>query len=137
MPVMRTRVHLFERINLMSKIRATRFMAPVLDLRNTGVNVAGGVGDEVVNAAIVGACAARAAVNTGDSVGGALQLELYATGPVEGKGGVEGNGLLQKACKDGQLINVSIKRGSYQSKLMLSPFCLHICACLDSPFPPS
>jgi hypothetical protein len=96
MPVMGTRVHLSERINLMSKIRAIGFVVPPLDPRNTGVNVAGGVGDEVVNVAIVGACAARAAVNMGDSVGGAPQLEVHATGPVEGKGGVEGNGLLQK-----------------------------------------
>jgi hypothetical protein len=34
-----------------------------------------------------------------------------------------------KAHEDGQLINVSVERGSYQSKLMLSPFCLCIRAC--------
>ncbi len=96
MLVMGTCVNLSERIDLMPKIRAIMFVTPALDPRNGGVNVAGGVGDEVVNAAIVGAHAARAAVNMGDSVGGAPQLELCATGPVEDKGGFEGNGLLQK-----------------------------------------
>jgi hypothetical protein len=42
-----------------------------------------------------------------------------------------------KAHEDRQSINVSIKRGSYHSKFMLSPFHLHIHACLDCPFPPS
>jgi hypothetical protein len=56
---------------------------------------------------------------------------------VEGKCGVEGSGASRKAHKDGQLINVSVRRGSYQSKLMLSPFHLHIHACLDCLFPPS
>jgi hypothetical protein len=91
MPVMGTRVHLSERIDLMSEIRAIEFVAPALDPRNAGVNAAGGVGDEVSNAAYVGACAARAAESKGDSVGGAPQLEPHATGPVDGKGGVEGN----------------------------------------------
>ncbi len=72
---------------------------PALDPRNAGVNAAGGVGDEVSDAAIVGACAARAAESEGDSVGGAPQLEPRATGPVEGEGGVEGNGLLQKRAR--------------------------------------
>jgi hypothetical protein len=54
------------------------------------------VGDEVSVVAIVGACAARAAESKGDSISGAPQLELRATGPVEGKGGVEGNRSLQK-----------------------------------------
>ncbi len=67
MPVMGTRVHLSERIDLMSEIRAIKFVAPALDPRNAGVNAARGVGDEVSNAAIVGACAARAVVSKGDS----------------------------------------------------------------------
>jgi hypothetical protein len=87
MPVMGTRVHLSEQINFMSKIRAIGFVAPVLDPRNAGVNAAGGAGDEVSNAAIVGAPAVRAAESKGDSVGGAPQLEPHATGPVEGVGG--------------------------------------------------
>ena len=94
MQVMENWVHLSERIDLMSEIRAVGFVAPALDPRNVGMNAAGGVGDEVSNAAIVGACAARAAESKGDSVGGAPQLEPRATGPVEGKGGVEGDGLL-------------------------------------------
>jgi hypothetical protein len=96
MPVMGNRVHLSERIDLISKIRAVEFVEPVLDPRNVGVNVAGGVGDEVSNAAIVGVCAARAAESKGDSVGGVLQLEPRAMCPVDGKGGVEGDGTLQK-----------------------------------------
>jgi hypothetical protein len=92
MPVMGNCMHLSERIGLISKIRAVRFVEPVLDPRNVGVNGAGGVGDEVRNAAIVGACAARAAESKGDSVGGVPQLEPHATCPVDGKGGVEGNG---------------------------------------------
>ncbi len=74
-------------------------MGPALDPRNAGVNVAGGVGDEISNAAIVGACAARAAESKGDSIGGAPQLKPHATGPVEGKGGVEGDGSLQKRAR--------------------------------------
>jgi hypothetical protein len=96
MPVRGMRVHLSERINLMSKIRVIGFVAPALDPHNAGGNAAGGVGDEVSDAAIVGAYAARAAESNGDSVGGAPHLEPRATGPVEGKGGVEGDGLLQK-----------------------------------------
>ncbi len=45
----------------MFEIRAIGIVAPALDLRNAGVNAAGGVGDEVSNVAIVGACVARAA----------------------------------------------------------------------------
>jgi hypothetical protein len=74
MPVMGTRVHLSERIDLMSKIRAIGFVAPALEPHNAGVNAARGVGDEVSNAAIVGACAARAAESKGDNIGGAPQL---------------------------------------------------------------
>jgi hypothetical protein len=96
MPVMETRVHLSERINLMSEIRAIGFVVPALDPRNAGVNADGGVGDEVSNAAIVGSCAARAAESKGDSIGGAPQLKPHAIGPVEGKSGVEGNRALQK-----------------------------------------
>jgi hypothetical protein len=75
MPVMGTRVHLSEQIDLMSEIRAIGFVAPALDPHNAGVNAVGGVGDEVSNAAIVGACAARSAESEGDNVGGAPQLE--------------------------------------------------------------
>jgi hypothetical protein len=99
MPVMGMRVHLSERIDLMSEIRVIGFVAPALDPRNAGVNAAGGVGDEVSNMAIVGACAAKAAESEGDSVGGAPQLELHAMGPVEGEGGVEGDGSSQKRAR--------------------------------------
>jgi hypothetical protein len=90
MPVMGTCVHLSERIDLTSEIRTIRFVAPALDPHDAGVNAAGGMGDEVSNAAIVGACTARAVESKGDIVGGAPQLEPRATGPVEGEGGVEG-----------------------------------------------
>ncbi len=96
MPVMETCMHLSEWIDLMSEIRAVGFVVPALDPHNVGVNAAGGVGDEVSNAAIVGACAARAAESKGDSVSGAPQLEPHATCPVDGEGGVEGNGALRK-----------------------------------------
>jgi hypothetical protein len=96
MPVMGNCVHLSERIDLISEMRAVGFVEPVLDPRNVGVNAAGGVGDEVSNAAIVGACAARAAESDGDSVGGVPQLEPRATCPVDGEGGVEGNEALQR-----------------------------------------
>jgi hypothetical protein len=93
---MGTCVHLSEQIDLMSEIRAVGFVVPALDPRNVGVNAAGGVGDEVSNAAIVGACAARAAESKGDSVGEVPQLEPRAMCPVNGKGGVEGNRASQK-----------------------------------------
>ena len=96
MPVIENCVHLSERIDLMSKIRAVRFVAPALNPHNVGVNAAGGVGDEVSNVAIVGACAARAAESKGNSVGGVPQLEPCATCPVDGEGGVEGDGASQK-----------------------------------------
>ena len=96
MPVMGNCMHLFERIDLISEIRAVRFVEPALDPRNVGVNAAGGVGDEVSNAAIVGACAARAAESKGDSVSGVPQLEPCATCPVDGEGGVESDRALQK-----------------------------------------
>jgi hypothetical protein len=38
MPVMGTCVHLSERIDLMSEIRAIGFVVPALDPRNVGVN---------------------------------------------------------------------------------------------------
>ncbi len=85
------RVHLSKRIDLMAEVAAIGFVVPALDPCNAGVNVAGGVGDEVSNAAIVGARAARAAESKGDNVGGAPQLEPCAMGHVEGEGGVEGN----------------------------------------------
>ncbi len=50
MPVMGNCVHLSERIDLISEIRAVGFVEPMLDPRNVGVNAAGGVGDEVSNA---------------------------------------------------------------------------------------
>ncbi len=96
MPVMGNCVHLSERIDLMSEIRAFGFVVPALDPRNVGVNAAGGVGDEVSNAAIVGACAARAEESKGDSVSGVPQLKPRATCPVDGEGGVEGDGASQK-----------------------------------------
>jgi hypothetical protein len=100
MPVMRMhrgdRVHLSEWIDLMPEIRAIRFVAPLLDPRNTGSNAVGGEGYDVSNTAVFGARAARAAESKGDGVGGAPQLEPRATGPVEGKCGVEGDGASQK-----------------------------------------
>ncbi len=67
-----------------------------MDPHNVGVNAAGRVGDEVSNAAIEGACAARAVESKGDSVGGVPQLKLRAMCPVDGKSGVEGNGASRK-----------------------------------------
>jgi hypothetical protein len=96
MPVMGNGMHLSERIDLISEIRAVGFVEPALDPRNVEVNAAGGVGDEVSNAAIEGARAARAAESKGDSVSGVPQLEPRATCPVDSKGGVEGNGASQK-----------------------------------------
>jgi hypothetical protein len=96
MPMMGNCVHLSEWIDLISKKRVVGFVEPALDPCNVGVNVAGGVGDEVRNAAIVGACAARAAESKGDSVGGVPQLEPCAMCPVDSKGGVEGNGASRK-----------------------------------------
>jgi hypothetical protein len=96
MPVIENCVHLSERIDLISEIRAVGFVEPALDPCNVGVNAAGGVGDEVSNAAIVGACAARAVESEGDSAGGVPQLEPRATCPVDGKGGIEGNRASQK-----------------------------------------
>ncbi len=90
------RVHLSERIDLMAAVTAIRFLVPTLDPRDAGANAAGGEGGEVGNTAIVGACAARAAESKGDGVGGAPQLEPLATGAVEGKCGVKGNGALRK-----------------------------------------
>jgi hypothetical protein len=80
------RVHLSERIGLMAEVAAIGFVVPALDPRNAGVNAAGGVGDEVSDAAIVRACATRAAESEGDSIGGEPQLEPCAMGHVEGKG---------------------------------------------------
>jgi hypothetical protein len=96
MPVMGNCMHLSERIDLMSEIRVVGFVEPALDPRNVGVNAAGGVGDEVSNAAIVGARAARAAESKGDSVCGVPQLKPRATCPVDSEGGVEGNRALRK-----------------------------------------
>ena len=90
------RVHLSERIDLMAKVAAIGFVVPALDPHNAEVNAAGGVGDKVSDAAIVGACAARAAESKGDGVGGVPQLEPCEKGAVEGEGEVEGVGVLQK-----------------------------------------
>ncbi len=92
------RVHLSKRIDLMAEVAAIGFVVPTLDPRNAGENAAGWVGDEVRDAAIVGACAARAAESKGDSgsVSGMPQLKPHAMDHVEGKGGVEDNGALRK-----------------------------------------
>jgi hypothetical protein len=103
MPVMRLhrfdRVHLAERIDLMVKVTAVGFVVPALDLHNAGMNAAGGEGDDVSDAAVVGACAARAAESKGDGVGEAPLLEQCVTGAVEGKGGVKGNRVPQKRAR--------------------------------------
>jgi hypothetical protein len=65
------RVHLSKWIDLMAEVAAIGFVVPALNPCNAGVNAAGGVGDEVSNAAVVGARAARAAESKGDSVGAA------------------------------------------------------------------
>jgi hypothetical protein len=80
----------------MAEVAAIGFVVPALDPRNAGVNAAGGVGDEVSNAAIVGAHTARATESEGDSIGGGPQLEMRAMDHVEGKGGVKGDGASQK-----------------------------------------
>jgi hypothetical protein len=98
MPVMGTCAHLSERIDLMFEIRAIGFVVPTLDLCNAEANAAGGVGDEVSNGNIVGACAARAAESKDDSIGGAPQLEPCATGPVEGEVGLK----VPNSCKSAQ-----------------------------------
>jgi hypothetical protein len=87
------RVHLSKRIDLMCDIRANGFVAPTLDPCNTETNDAGGDSDDVSNLAVVGADAARAAESKGDSddIAGEPQLELRATGPVEGEGESKGN----------------------------------------------
>ncbi len=98
MPVMETHrgnsVHLSKRIDLISDIRANGFMAPSLDPHNTGTNDAGGDSDNVSSLALVGAGDAGAAESEGDGdgVAGEPKLELCATGPVEGEGGVEDDG---------------------------------------------
>ncbi len=47
------RVHPSKQIDLMAEVAAIGFVVPTLDPRNVGVNAAGGVSDEVSNAAIV------------------------------------------------------------------------------------
>ena len=76
-------------------------MAPALDPCNTGTNDAGGDSDDVSNVAVVGAGAAGAAESEGDgdAVADEPQLEPHATGPVEGEGGVEGEGASQKCTR--------------------------------------
>jgi hypothetical protein len=95
MPVGAWGVQFFKRIDLMAEVTAIGFVVPALDPHNAGANAAGGEGDEVSDAAIVGAHAAGAAESEGDGIDGAPQLELHATGPVEGKGGVKGNRALK------------------------------------------
>ncbi len=85
------RVHLSKQIDLMAKATAIGFVLPTLDLHNAGANVAGGEGDEFSNAAVVGACAARAVESKGDGACGAAQLQPLETGAVEGEGGVKGD----------------------------------------------
>jgi hypothetical protein len=93
------RVHLSEQIDLMAEVTAIAFVVPALDPRNVGANAAGGEGDEVGGAAIVGACAARAAESEGDGVDGEPQLEPGAAGAVEGKCGVKDNGASRKRAR--------------------------------------
>jgi hypothetical protein len=92
------RVHLFELIDFMSDIQENEFVAPALDPRNTGTNDTRGDSDDVSNSAVMGAGAVGAAESKGDGDGiaGEPQLEPFATGPVEGEGGVESNGASQK-----------------------------------------
>ncbi len=93
------RVHISERIDLMAKVSVIGFVTPALDPRNAGANVGGGEDDDVNIAAVVGICAARAAESKGDGVGGAPLLGLHVRDAVEGKGGVKGNGALQKRAR--------------------------------------
>jgi hypothetical protein len=105
MPVIKPRrgdrVHLSKRIDLMSNIRANGFVAPALDPRNTGTNDAGGDSDDFSIAAVVGAGDAGAAESEGDGdgVAGEPQLDLHATGPVEGEGGVKGDRASRKCMR--------------------------------------
>jgi hypothetical protein len=87
MPLGAWGVQLSKQIELMAKVTAIGFVVPALDPRNVVANVAGGEGDEVSNAAIVGAGAAGSAESKGDGISGAPLLEPCATGPVESKGG--------------------------------------------------
>ncbi len=103
MPVMAAhrydRVHLSKQIDLMAEVSAIGFAALALDPRNAGANAAGGEGDDVSDAAVVGICAARAAESEGNGVGGVPLLEPHVTDAVEGKGGVDGDGALQKRAR--------------------------------------
>jgi hypothetical protein len=90
------RVHLSKRIDPMADVRLIGFVVSALDPRNAGGNAVGGEGDDVSNAAVVEACAARATESKGDGIGGALQLEPHETGAVEDQGGVKGIGALRK-----------------------------------------
>ncbi len=71
-------------------------MATALDPCNTGTNAARGENDDVSNADFVGVRAAGAAESKGDGVSGPPQLVPRAMGSMKDKGGVEGNGMLQK-----------------------------------------
>ncbi len=62
-------------------------------------------------------------------------MRTVCNGSCGGQGWGQRQWSVAKAHEDGQLFSVSVKRGSYQSKLMFSPFCLRIRACLDHPFP--
>jgi hypothetical protein len=72
MPVMGTHrfdnAHLSKRVDLMAEVTAIGFMVPALDPCNAGANAAGGEGDDVSNAAVVEARAARAVGSKGDGV---------------------------------------------------------------------
>jgi hypothetical protein len=85
-------------------------VVPALDPHNVGANATGGEGNDVSNAAVVGACAARAAESKGDGIGGALQLEPHEMGAVEGQGGVKGIVALQKCARTDNLL-MSPSRG--------------------------
>jgi hypothetical protein len=102
------RVHLSERIDLMAEVAAIGFMVSGLDPRNAGVNVEGGVGDEVSGAATVGACATRAAESKGDSVGGVPQLEPHAMGMWRARVGLKVAESRKSA--QGQTINQCLRR---------------------------
>jgi hypothetical protein len=86
---------------LISDIQANGFVVPELYPRNTGTNDAGGDSDNVSDSALMGAGSATAAESKGDDDGiaGEPKLELHATGPVEGEGGVKGNGASQKCMR--------------------------------------
>jgi hypothetical protein len=64
------RGYLRERRDMMAAVSAIGFVAPPLDPRNTGANVAGGEGNNVGNTAVAEIHVARAAENKNEGVGG-------------------------------------------------------------------